>query len=214
MLPWRRRARATRAVASRWLPRRCAASPSGHRRPPRTSRICITNSSAQVQEGVELVNRAGASLTEIVDSIKKVAEIVSDIALASGEQSSRYRPGQHRALADGRGDATEFGAGGAERGVGEGAGAAVPGNGPAGQLLPDRRCAHRPRRVAGGRRSSDPVAQAERRRSAAPAKQRAASYVMFTASAFHQRLAGPPARRRARFRASVTSAFTASAREA
>jgi len=48
----------------------------------------ITNSSSQVQEGVELVNRAGASLTEIVDSIKKVAEIVSDIASASGEQST------------------------------------------------------------------------------------------------------------------------------
>ncbi len=48
----------------------------------------ISNSSGQVQEGVELVNRAGASLTEIVDSIKKVAEIVSDIASASGEQST------------------------------------------------------------------------------------------------------------------------------
>ena len=48
----------------------------------------ITNSSNQVQEGVELVNRAGASLTEIVESIKKVAEIVSEIASASGEQST------------------------------------------------------------------------------------------------------------------------------
>ncbi len=48
----------------------------------------ITNSSDQVQDGVELVNRAGASLTEIVESIKKVAEIVSDIAAASGEQST------------------------------------------------------------------------------------------------------------------------------
>jgi methyl-accepting chemotaxis protein len=48
----------------------------------------ITNSSAQVQDGVALVNRAGASLGEIMDSIKKVAEIVSDIAAASGEQSS------------------------------------------------------------------------------------------------------------------------------
>src|SRR5712691_10287686 len=48
----------------------------------------ITNSSNQVKEGVDLVNRAGASLTEIVESIKKVAEIVSDIAAASGEQSS------------------------------------------------------------------------------------------------------------------------------
>jgi methyl-accepting chemotaxis protein len=48
----------------------------------------ITNSSGQVQEGVELVNKTGASLTEIVDSIKKVAEIVSDIASASGEQAT------------------------------------------------------------------------------------------------------------------------------
>jgi len=48
----------------------------------------ITNSSGQVQEGVELVNRAGASLKEIVDSIKKVAGIVADIATASAEQAT------------------------------------------------------------------------------------------------------------------------------
>jgi methyl-accepting chemotaxis protein len=48
----------------------------------------ITNSSGQVQEGVELVNRAGASLAEIVASIKKVAEIVAEIANASAEQST------------------------------------------------------------------------------------------------------------------------------
>jgi len=48
----------------------------------------ITNSSGQVQEGVELVNKAGASLSEIVTSIKKVAEIVAEIAAASAEQSS------------------------------------------------------------------------------------------------------------------------------
>jgi methyl-accepting chemotaxis protein len=47
----------------------------------------ITNSNNQVKDGVELVNRAGASLTEIVDSIKKVAEIVADIANASNEQA-------------------------------------------------------------------------------------------------------------------------------
>jgi methyl-accepting chemotaxis protein len=41
-----------------------------------------------VQEGVELVNKAGASLTEIVQSIEKVAEIVSEIASASGEQAN------------------------------------------------------------------------------------------------------------------------------
>ncbi len=48
----------------------------------------ISNSSGQVQEGVDLVNRAGAALAEIVASIRQVAEIVSDIATASGEQST------------------------------------------------------------------------------------------------------------------------------
>ncbi|MEA3059771.1 MAG: methyl-accepting chemotaxis protein, partial [Sphingomonadales bacterium] len=48
----------------------------------------ITSSSGQVQEGVDLVNRAGASLTEIVESIKRVAQIVAEIASASAEQST------------------------------------------------------------------------------------------------------------------------------
>ena len=48
----------------------------------------ITNSNDQVKGGVDLVNRAGAALTEIVDSIKKVADIVADIASASNEQST------------------------------------------------------------------------------------------------------------------------------
>jgi methyl-accepting chemotaxis protein len=48
----------------------------------------ITSSSMQVQEGVDLVNRAGSSLSGIVESIKKVAAIVSDIATASIEQST------------------------------------------------------------------------------------------------------------------------------
>jgi methyl-accepting chemotaxis protein len=48
----------------------------------------IINSSSQVQEGVELVSRAGTSLNEILSSIKKVADIVSDIAAASAEQAT------------------------------------------------------------------------------------------------------------------------------
>ena len=47
----------------------------------------ITNSSDQVQDGVQLVNRAGTSLKEILESIKEVASIVADIATASGEQA-------------------------------------------------------------------------------------------------------------------------------
>jgi methyl-accepting chemotaxis protein len=48
----------------------------------------ITNSNLQVKEGVELVNRAGVSLTEIVQSIENVATIVGSIANASSEQSN------------------------------------------------------------------------------------------------------------------------------
>jgi methyl-accepting chemotaxis protein len=48
----------------------------------------ITSSAGQVKDGVDLVNRAGASLSEIVESIKGVAGIVSDIANASNEQAS------------------------------------------------------------------------------------------------------------------------------
>ncbi len=48
----------------------------------------ITNSNGQVQEGVNLVNDAGKALAEIVESIKTVAGIVSDIASASNEQAT------------------------------------------------------------------------------------------------------------------------------
>ncbi|MGE3989780.1 methyl-accepting chemotaxis protein [Pseudorhodoplanes sp.] len=47
----------------------------------------ITSSSSQVQDGVQLVNRAGNSLKEILESIKQVADIVADIATASTEQA-------------------------------------------------------------------------------------------------------------------------------
>ncbi|HUC48736.1 MAG TPA: methyl-accepting chemotaxis protein [Xanthobacteraceae bacterium] len=48
----------------------------------------ITSSNSQVRDGVDLVNKAGSALTEIVESIKKVAEIVSGIAVASAQQST------------------------------------------------------------------------------------------------------------------------------
>ena len=51
-------------------------------------KVLITNSSSQVQEGVGLVNQAGTSLTEILASIKQVADIVAEIASASHEQSA------------------------------------------------------------------------------------------------------------------------------
>jgi methyl-accepting chemotaxis protein len=48
----------------------------------------ITNSTRQVEDGVDLVNKTGVSFKEIAESIKNVAEIVADIATASSEQSS------------------------------------------------------------------------------------------------------------------------------
>jgi methyl-accepting chemotaxis protein len=48
----------------------------------------ITNSNGQVKDGVDLVNRAGLSLNEIVASIQKVTAIVSEIANASGDQAN------------------------------------------------------------------------------------------------------------------------------
>ena len=48
---------------------------------------------------MDLVNRAGTALTEIVQSINKVADIVTDIANASAEQSSGLEQ-VNRALAE------------------------------------------------------------------------------------------------------------------
>ncbi len=48
----------------------------------------IVESGAQVKDGVTLVNDAGKSLTEIVDSVKRVTDIVSEIAAASTEQAT------------------------------------------------------------------------------------------------------------------------------
>jgi methyl-accepting chemotaxis protein len=48
----------------------------------------ITSSNGQVAQGVELVNKTGAALDEIVAAIKDVAALVADIAGASMEQAN------------------------------------------------------------------------------------------------------------------------------
>lgn len=48
----------------------------------------IVESSQQVASGSELVGRAGASLTDIVDRAKEAAGLVADIAVAAAEQAS------------------------------------------------------------------------------------------------------------------------------
>ena len=48
----------------------------------------ITESNAQVKTGASLVQQTGSSLTEIVNAVKKVADIVAEIAAASREQAT------------------------------------------------------------------------------------------------------------------------------
>jgi methyl-accepting chemotaxis protein len=48
----------------------------------------IVNSSDQVQQGVELVNRTGTSLNDIAAAIKSASLLVADIATASSEQAT------------------------------------------------------------------------------------------------------------------------------
>jgi len=48
----------------------------------------ITESNAQVKTGAALVNQAGGSLDEIVNAVKKVTDIVAEIAAASREQAT------------------------------------------------------------------------------------------------------------------------------
>jgi methyl-accepting chemotaxis protein-1 (serine sensor receptor) len=48
----------------------------------------ISDSEEKVRTGSELVNQSGKALSEIVDSVKKVTDIVAEIAAASHEQSA------------------------------------------------------------------------------------------------------------------------------
>lgn len=50
-------------------------------------KVLINISNEKVQAGTELVDKAGNTMTEIVASVKKVADLMSEISLASQEQS-------------------------------------------------------------------------------------------------------------------------------
>jgi len=54
-------------------------------------RALVDDSSAQVRAGVEFVTKAGTALSAIVTSTKHAADIVSQIAAASGEQATEIR---------------------------------------------------------------------------------------------------------------------------
>ena len=48
----------------------------------------ITSSVERVEQGAQLVDRAGATMTEVVDSIQRVTSLIGEISSASSEQSA------------------------------------------------------------------------------------------------------------------------------
>jgi methyl-accepting chemotaxis protein-1 (serine sensor receptor) len=58
----------------------------------------IKDSAEKVQNGTSLVDQTGKSLAEIVDSVKKVTDIVAEIAAASAEQSAGIDQVNHAVL--------------------------------------------------------------------------------------------------------------------
>ena len=51
-------------------------------------KLLITDSVTQVEQGSALVDQAGRTMSEIVDSVKRVTDIMADISAASQEQSA------------------------------------------------------------------------------------------------------------------------------
>jgi methyl-accepting chemotaxis protein len=58
----------------------------------------INDSASKVKNGSELVDQSGKALAEIVESVKKVTDIVAEIAAASAEQSSGIDQVNHAVL--------------------------------------------------------------------------------------------------------------------
>jgi methyl-accepting chemotaxis protein len=59
----------------------------------------IVDSVGKVEDGTKLVDQAGMTMSDVVDSIRKVSDIVAEIASASGEQSAGIEQ-VNRAIAD------------------------------------------------------------------------------------------------------------------
>ena len=59
----------------------------------------IVDSVSKVEDGTKLVDQAGMTMSEVVDSIRKVSDIVAEIASASGEQSTGIEQ-VNKAIAD------------------------------------------------------------------------------------------------------------------
>ncbi len=73
MRPWRPRAPASRAGALPWWP-------------AREIKALIADSAGQVQQGTQLVDRAGATMHEVVAAIARATALMGEISRASDEQ--------------------------------------------------------------------------------------------------------------------------------
>jgi methyl-accepting chemotaxis protein len=67
--------------------------------PRRSGKQLIVDSVSKVEDGTKLVDQAGTTMSDVVDSIRKVSDIVAEIASASGEQSTAIEQ-VNRAVAD------------------------------------------------------------------------------------------------------------------
>ena len=78
----------SRAAASRSWPPKCAISPVARATAAKEIKALIQDSVARVDAGSKLVDESGRTLEDIVSAVKKVTDIVAEIAAASREQSS------------------------------------------------------------------------------------------------------------------------------
>ena len=72
--------------------------------------------STRSKTGSQLVDSAGKTMDEIVQSVKRVTDIMAEIAAAREEQSGGIEQVNNAVVADGQGDAAERGAGRRSRG--------------------------------------------------------------------------------------------------
>ena len=88
MPPSRPRARASRAAALLSSRPKCAGLAGRSAAAAKQIKDLIQDSVRKVEDGSVLVTRSGQTLEQIVVSVKKVSDIVAEIAAASQEQSS------------------------------------------------------------------------------------------------------------------------------
>ncbi len=87
MPQWRLRVQVSRVVVLLWSPVKFAAWRSEVPKRPRKSESLITASVERVEAGGALVAEAGASVSDIVNQVRRVTDLISDITSASHEQA-------------------------------------------------------------------------------------------------------------------------------